>query len=225
MAPLKPVPNVLRIRLLFTIGGKPNQGIRFFSRWSGSTPSASSLTTLCGQIAVAAVTHLIPLIHPSTSLTEVIIEDLTSSTAATGSASGVNAGTRTGAQLPADVAFVSSYEIARRYRGGHPRSYLPFGVDTDLTTSQLWKLTAVTDFVAGLEAFFATVGTSSAGGTTIGAHVAISYFKGFTIRTRVPYRPQVLNTPRTTPLVTDVTSIAGRRGVGSFRKRRFKNAA
>lgn len=224
MAPLPPVANVLKARILFRIGSKPTQGVRQFYRWSGTAPTSATLNTLAQDLYNAIVTAgFATVASTKVKLTGTELIDLTSAMGATGSYEATTTGARAGVALPAADCFVSSYEITRRYRGGHPRSYWPLGTDLDETGPQLFKsasVTAFTTFVEDINTGF--VGTS-VGGTTVGNHVAIAYYEGFTAVMN-PLTGRYRNVPklRTTPLVTNVTSIIGRNYIGSFRRRRVK---
>lgn len=226
MPKLPDVSHVLRARLYFTIDGKPEQGVRHFYRWTGSTPTATALATLAHKLYTSFVAATIAAVmHATNVFTGVQLEDLTSTTGATGSFAGTTTGTLTGEGVPADACLVTSYEIPRRYRGGHPRSYWPFGNATTLFDPQRWT----TAFVASAQAKVTTgiagfVGQSS-GGCTIGAHCVPSYYEGFTVVIS-PTTGRARNIPklRTPVIVTNVTDIIAREYVGSFRKRRPKTS-
>jgi len=223
---LPDVANVLRCRILFTIAEKPTQGVRLFMRWAGTSPSAAALVALAEDLYNALVGATIATVMgTSTKLTEVILEDLTSATGNTGSYAHTTTGTRAGDALPADAAFVSSYEITRRYRGGHARSYWPFGTADDLTTRQTFKSASVTSFETVVADAIAAFTGHASGGCTIGVQVNVSYYEGFTVVTS-PTTGRARNVPklRDTPVVGTVLSITGRSYVGSFRRRRFKTS-
>lgn len=226
MPPLPDVSHVLRARLFFTLNGKPEQGVRQFYRWTGTTPTPTALATLAHKLYTAFVGETIAgAMYTSNKFVGVQLEDLTSTTGATGSFAGTTDGTLTGEPVPVDACFVSSFEIPRRYRGGHPRSYWPFGYAGNLTSEQEWSTAAVAAWQTLVtDAIAAFVGQSS-GGCTIGAHCVPSYYKGFTVVVS-PTTGRARNIPklRTTPIVTDVTDIIGRHYVGSFRRRRPKTS-
>lgn len=225
MTALPSVANVFRARILFSIGDKPDQGVRVFFRWSGSAPSAAAATTLAGDLFSTASLNLPAAMHPDNSITGVILEDLTSPTGAVGEASGTTPGTETGGPLGADTAFVASYEIPVRYRGGHPRSYWPLGTDTDVDTPQSWLGSSVTAFEAAVSGTIFGFTGVSAEGCNVGVQVAISYYEGF-MAVENPLTHRYRNVPqlRVTPEVYDVASITGRSYIGSQRRRRLKTS-
>lgn len=224
MPKLPDVSHVLRARLFFTIAGKEEQGVRTFWRWTGTAPSATALATLAHKLYTALVTAGIAgAMHESRNFTGVQLEDLTSTTGATGSFNGTTPGTLTGGGLPNEVCFVCSYEIPRRYRGGHPRTYLPFGEEEKLTTPTMWTPAAVLAWTTLLNTAYAAFTGESSAGCTIGAQCVPSYYDGFTVVIS-PTTGRARNIPklRTTPVVTDVTDLIGRDYIGSFRRRRPK---
>jgi hypothetical protein len=92
-----------------------------------------------------------------TTLTQVEVTDLTSSTSGQFTVDVSTPGTRAGSYLPASACVMVSYAVARRYRGGHPRTYLSVGVQGDLTDAQQWSsdflpviTTAWEDFITAL---------------------------------------------------------------------------
>ena len=226
MPPLPAVPQTLQARMFWTMAGKLEQGIRLFLGFSGTSPTPTILNNLATLfLAQAVVAGFAGLTHSTNVLTGAHLVDLTSSTGAEGGVETSIAGTRTGGALPVDAAFVTSYEIARRYRGGHPRTAWPFGVDSDLTTPQAWKPASVTTFETAVRGFLAGVVGLTNGGTTISSHVSVSQYHGFTpVTSPTTGRVRNVPNPRTPPLIQPVTAILGRDYVGSQRRRRFSTS-
>jgi len=115
-----------------------------------------------------------------TYLNEIVITDLTTPSSGQGTHSGATPGTRVGSFLPAGCATLLNFAIARRYRGGKPRLYLPYGTASDLTTSSAWS----TGYQAGITASWTTWQSdtlaAAPSGTTITSQVNVSYYEGFT---------------------------------------------
>jgi hypothetical protein len=86
--------------------------------------SASELGNLATAVRAAWVANVIPLQNPALTLTDVVCTDLTSDTGAEATVTGSTVGTSTGLASPANAAICWSWRIARRYRGGHPRTYI-----------------------------------------------------------------------------------------------------
>jgi hypothetical protein len=82
-----------------------------------------------------------------------------------------------GGILPAGTAALVSYPITRHYRGGHPRSYLPVGVESDLLTQTSWSAA----FVTAVRAAWAAVKAQlivGAGAFAPISQVNVSYYGG-----------------------------------------------
>jgi hypothetical protein len=218
--PLPSVPKVIRVDQLFDIGADLSALTRFFIQFAGVNPSDAELVTFATVINGFAAADFPAYLHPDNAVSTTECTDLTSPVGAYGLFTAHTVGSSAGAPLPADTAFVSSYEIARRYRGGHPRGYWPFGASGYLVTPQLWDPTSVADFLAAVNAFFASVVGAgwSLAGTLL--HVNVSYFSGFTVVVNpVTGRARNVPTKRASPLIDPVLTVVGRGRVGSQRRR------
>jgi hypothetical protein len=194
---------------------------RFFVSYSGSAPSASDLDTFCAALYADWITSMIGLSGATVELQGIEATDLTTVTSAQGSHFDGNAGTRTGHPVPIDAAVVTSYKISRRYRGGHPRGYWPFGVSEDLENAQKWGSAFADEVSASYTAWrdaLRTHGWSGAG--TLG-FVNVSYYQGWTIVNRgTP--PRAFNVPTLRgggPVVDGVETFQTRLKVGTQRRR------
>jgi hypothetical protein len=164
---------------------------------------------------------MVALMTSSVNITGIQSVDLTSPTGAVDTIAPTIVGTRAGGILPAEVAFVLSYEIARRYRGGHPRGYWPFGSDTDLFNPRVWQGTFPGVVVTAMNLFFGDVATAGAVFGTTYTHVNVSYYNGFLVVIN-PLTGRARNVSQLRgggPLVDGVTSIVGRTTPGAQRRR------
>jgi hypothetical protein len=156
---------------------------------------------------------------PAYELVQVKVEDLSSATAAVGEAEPTQTGTRTGSAIGIQVAAVLSEEIARRYRGGHPRLYFPFGTVTDLADEQQWtgafQAALSTSWIAFLTALAGDVWT---GGGTV-APINISYYEGFTNHTYPSGRVRPVPTLRSVPVVDPIVAVQTNPLIGTQRRR------
>ena len=221
MPALPAVYEVLRIALVGTLGGDTNVVNRFYINYTGPAGSASALATCCASIATAWNTDLASLFPTDYTLTAVYAEDLTSSTAPVADALVSHAGTRSGNALAAGQAAVVRNHIARRYRGGHPRTYLSCFTNTDLATAQTWQSASISALASGWSAFIAAtvsaVNTWCSGGPS--NHASVSFYEGFTNRTYPSGRIYPVPNVRTTPVVDPVTSYSVNPHIGSQRRR------
>lgn len=127
MPPLPDVPQVCKV----IISGQYHDA-KWINVWyvhySGAAPSAGDI----GNYLVALETPGIPVQYNAqmsvdNEVTGIECIDLTSPTSASNSIAISYFGSRSGDFTPASVAMVASLEVNRRYRGGHPRKYLPWG--------------------------------------------------------------------------------------------------
>lgn len=220
MPALPAVPKVLKVACIFSDGSNTDIVSRFYLQYSGTAPSAAELNTFCSDVKTAAASTLLHAVNQAYTLGRVHAIDLSSAIGAEGDWLGAETGLLTGDPLPSDVAQVCSYEIARRYRGGHPRGYWPMNQAGDLSDPQLWDTGVVSGNQTQFVNFFAdvlTVGWSGAGSLT---HVNVSYFHGFTVITDpITGRARNVPTVRGTPLVDAVTAYVARRHIGTQRRR------
>jgi hypothetical protein len=148
------------------------------------------------------------------------ITDLSSPSAGVGEWAGSHAGTRSGSILPVGVCVVLNKEIARRYRGGKPRQYLPYGTDSDLSGASRFTSAFTSDLVTAWDGFQGTLSGTAVGPATITNEVNVSYYDGFTVVTN-PSTGRARNKPtlRATPLVDSVLEYSASEVPGSQRRR------
>lgn len=220
MPPLPDVPSTLRVAISGSDAGNVDVATRFYIFYSGTAPTVTQLDAFCTSVASTWNTNLAGQSPTTFTLTGVEAIDLTSPTAAVGSAAVSHAGTRTGTALPLQDAAVISYTIARRYRGGHPRGYWRFGITTDLANSRTFNAANALSFQTNTAAFFAGVladGWTGAG--TLG-QVNVSYYEGFHLVTPPSGRTRAVPTLRVGGPISDaVTGYVGRTSIGTQRRR------
>lgn len=194
-------------------------------KYTGTAPAVTDLEYFLGVLKAECDSVIPPLCGPEIVLTGYIAEDLSADDAASAEISDDTPGTGETAALPAGLAVVSSYEISRRYRGGHPRSYWPIGLPSDIGTDQTWSSAAVTAFQSAIAGVLDSLPASTSGGTTISSHVNVSYYSGFTsVENPITHRYRNVPTLRATPTVDLVTSVVVRPYIGSMRRRRNKTS-
>lgn len=134
MPALPDVPGVIRFEVNFTVGTDAAALVRAYWSYTGGVPTPGDMAAFAGQLYSAYSGPGVALYHTDTTLDLVQCVDLSSSTGSTGEAAGPLVGTRAGESLGADVCALMNFSIGRRYRGGKPRMYLPYGVADDLLT-------------------------------------------------------------------------------------------
>jgi hypothetical protein len=192
---------------------------RLFFQYSGGQPSPSDCVTLSSELLTAMAGQLSQW-GSDVTLTTCTVTDLSIVSGAQGATTGSHHGGKTPGALSASTALLINYHISRRYRGGKPRSYLPWLVETDLQDRRNWSAAAVATAVTALQAFFSTAIGSVGGSTTLSQHVNVSYFSGFDVVTN-PITGRARNVPkrRSSPQVDTISSITGSQRPGSQRRR------
>lgn len=111
---------------------------------TGTSPTQADLDTMATALKTLWVSNLGECSHTSVSLTQVLVTNIASDTGLTGVwASTPVLGTIAGTAGPANLAGCISWKIARRYRGGHPRTYIPGISLTSVLDTRLFTTTYV----------------------------------------------------------------------------------
>jgi len=210
----------VRARLDYTQGDTFLAGSRFYLSYSGGTPTAGNCSTLATDIGNAWNTNLASLVTSEFGLAEVDVLDITTDTGASGQALVNFPGTRSGTGLPAQCAMNVEFGIARRYRGGKPRMFLPGGTQGDLLNPGKFGAAYIGDVQTGFAAFFAEIEALSIGSMGTLTHVNLSYYKGFTNLTNSSGRERAVPKYRDTAVVDTVNGYFPKAVIGSQRRRR-----
>lgn len=221
MPALPAVPNVIRAVFNLTIGADTSAMVRLYFAYSGSPPTSSDLNSIAGTFSSAWNTNLIS-IHPSqVVLTSVVLTDLNTLSGAGGINSTARTGTLAGTPLPASVAGMFGGQVARRYRGGKPRTFLPCGVTASTGNSQRWSGTFITTATTAINNFITACIGATSGATTISSHVNVSYYQGFTnVTSPTTGRARTVPKLRAGGPITDVvTTMALAPIIGTQRRR------
>lgn len=219
MPALPAVSKVIRVEYGFTIGEDLGALCREFFQYTGAGASGTDLATLCGNIGASFADQLAADMTADRILETVTITDLTSDTAPQAFAVVDVPGTNADTKLPASAAVLQSFEIDRRYRGGHPRTYWPFGGEADMQDAQTWTTDFVSVVGTDLAAHFAEWSADLVPGITTVAPVNVSYYAGFTVHEGTTGRARNVSTPRPVPVVDAITSYITRVGIAQIRRR------
>lgn len=220
--PAVPLPDTpcVRVRLIYNQETSKSAGNRFYLSYTGGPPTGADCATIASGIATAWNTNLASLVWDGNSLQEVDVLDIASDSGLSGQWTGSDSGSRSGAFLPDSVAFNIEFGIARRYRGGKPRIFFPFGVQGDLHDQSNWLNTFTPTVQTNVEAFFTACQALSSGSTSIANHVNLSYYKGFTNFLGPSGRERAVPTYRATALSDVIVGYSAKQLVGSQRRRR-----
>lgn len=217
MPALPNAANIIKAGFKMGLGTDVDAFVRLFLKYGGAT-TTSNMDALAAALAAAWNTWLAPVAPNQVTLTEVTTEDLTTNTSPGGSASVSHVGSLTGG-LSAAASVVISAEIARRYRGGHPRSYWPFGDESVLNSAQTWTSVFVGDVATAYAGFVNDIATSFPTGITYAGFWNVSYFSGFDNHTYPSGRVKAVPRVRSTPTLDLINSFVIRQSVGSQRRR------
>jgi hypothetical protein len=188
------VPSTLRIDLRHSEGGDPGIANRYFMGYTGAAPSDGDLVTYAAS---------------------------TSPSSGRGVWSGSHAGTRSGTAMPINACMLINFQLGRRYRGGKPRIYAPWGVTADLNTPEKWSSSFVSASTAAWIAFITNTSGVLAGGTSVAGQENVSYYAGVEPPITLPSgRVKQASKVRPGPIAPDpITSVAANPLVGSQRRR------
>lgn len=173
------VPSVLKVIWRQQVGDDAEVGTRLYFTYTGSAPSDATCLLIAEQMWLAYSNYLTPLLSSDNALQGVDVIDLTSSTAGAAEYLARSAGTASPADLTAATCLLVNASILRRYRGGKPRSYWPFGVAADLTNPSEWSTAFLTAAQTALDTFLAHCVAIVESGTTVAALVNVSFYESF----------------------------------------------
>jgi hypothetical protein len=220
------VPSVIRVQLKHTLGADLDVLSRLYFQYSGAAPTVGQLNTMCTTVGTNWNTTMAGQANPVCSLTEVLITDLSSPTSAQAAVAVSHAGTRTGQANPAATCVLLGFPIARRYRGGKPRVYLPYLNAGDLATDQTWGAGSLSTLVTDWATFTGDIETAIAVWGTSGIQVNVSYYESFTLVVN-PITGRGKNVAKLRvggPVVDTVTSIVANTRPASQRRRNLQRS-
>lgn len=219
MPALPPVTDVVRVDMAHTWDEDPHLTNRFYIDFTGGAPSEATMNQFATDVVNSWVSNLAPLCNELIHLVSVVTTDLTSDTANRGEQTVSHAGTRSGQNLTINDCAVMNFQIARRYRGGKPRLYGPWGVAGDLADSNTWGGSFITACEDAWTAFMAALVVDHAG-TSFEVQQNVSYYSGFaSVQNPVTKRWSNIPTPRTEAVHDDIISVSLSKYIGSQRRR------
>lgn len=142
MPPLPVVPSTIRFTLQYAWGGNSNILNRFFMKYT-NPPSGADMTTLCTKVGTSWNTRMAPLVPPQLELLEVGGDDLGSKTGTNVVVSVDHVGTNINGGLTTGACCIQSASVSVKYRGGHPRVYLPALSADHLADANTWSVSAI----------------------------------------------------------------------------------
>jgi hypothetical protein len=202
MPALAPINQCIKVSFKWTIGGDP--GATTITHWgtSASPVSASDLAAMASHINATAVSQWPGVMSAQVTLTEVIVQDMSSNTGAIGTSSTTLTGGLTGGETTGALCVLINHQVQTHYRGGHGRCYMPWGNGSVLATPQTWTSAFQTLCSSAWSSMKSqTIGYAAPGGVSITQFGVASYWSGGTwhqkpngnyIRVPTPKNPPVL---------------------------------
>jgi len=176
LGPLPDAPRCVKIRLIGQNNSVPWVNVMHM-QWNngGTIPTTGGLGTMATAIRTSWAANFAPLFCNTSSLTAVELTDVSSRTGNQSTDTTTVLGTSIQPAAPLQTAAVISWTIARRYRGGHPRTYFA-GVDTSrYTLGRTWTAAAITAYSAAAQTLRSTINGLTADGN-VWAMVNVSYY-------------------------------------------------
>lgn len=200
-----PVPSVVKFACRGTFGTATWVNL-FHARYFGATPLTADYNAMATAIGTRLNTDFYTQLSTGWALTGIDWVDLSSETSPQGTQAHAAAGDVAGATAGAGVACCVSWKIARRYRGGHPRTYFGGIVAANLATTKTFQPTFVTNMQNGALAFRTALNavTFSAGAGQWRL-VCVHYYRN--------------NALLVSPIVDDLTGAAVGSRIDSMRRR------
>lgn len=221
MPAMAPVPGVLKYRFFHVIGADTNATAHLFLR-TVTPPTQAQAQSAADAASSAWATNFAPLMAIQWSLREVTVTDLSSATGPVGINTTTHAGSRATPANPAGLCAILNIPVPRRYRGGKPRVYWPFGVSTDLATPQTWSTAFLTSANNAWVAFATAVIANLTTWAPSAGLVSVSYYSGHQWLPDQNGNYHRVPTPRATPLVDVVTANATFNTVLGSQRRRVR---
>jgi hypothetical protein len=192
----------------------------YFQYEAGSTVTDANMETwLQGVVDAYTTANIAQYKTSEETLVEVIGIDLSSATSAVGTYAASKAGTNSSPPLGGSICYLINYQISRRYRGGHPRTYLSgptteFQQDADTVAPA-----TVTALQSAWTTFLNAVEVLPVGSSTGSTHVNVSYYGTGTAVLAETGRYRTRSAMRELPVVDIINSCTVSSIWGSQRRR------
>lgn len=209
MAPKPPAVGVAKITWTFLCSGKNYTDSFYVSKAVEAPWTLPELNAAASTASAAWDAFLSPLASNTCSLVDSTAMDLSSDTGLVVSHAGIHAGTVADSPpLPLNAVARITWEVGRRYRGGHPGINVSGRVQSQLADERVFN---DADADALLNAMVETISTVVAACPTGSFQCALSYF--------------VAGAPRLVPVVYRVVGAEIQKRLCTLRKRLGKPAA
>lgn len=179
---LPPVVGVGRTTLQWAYGTDSNVATTLHWQMGSPVWTQADATTVAGAVMAAWVANLLAWQPSGATLQSVTALSLNTLAEQPGVAAASHVGTLSGYTLPADTCVLVNHKIARRYRGGRPRNYLPLGISTHLADPQHWDSVHLADYQSAWNAFVTACTSGGTGAAAMEHLVNVSYYQAKVLR-------------------------------------------
>ena len=169
--------NTVRISFKFDFNG-PIGGFRVHLGYDDGPPDDATGDAIASKATGQWDVHCAGLCAVGLNLVSVNVRDLASKTGVDRTDTTGSNGTRAGAPLDVSACMLVNYKIRRQYRGGKPRSYIPWGTFNDLQNSRRWSQ-AFLDECGSHWAQWESVMKGQTGNVSLGGFVNVPYYHDF----------------------------------------------
>lgn len=199
------VPGVVKARVIGNSNGVPWNNIWYLG-YTGTPPDDVTCSNIAAAMYAPYVSAGSLLAHwnSQTQIEACEVEDLSSTSGGVGVHASTQSGAIVGDYPDAADSLLCKLFIARRYRGGHPRKYLPPLDPTYASDEQHWTLGILTGMATAMGTAFTSSVFIAFGSTSVTGLVNVSFYAGFTNYTKPSGRAAVRSNVRGTPLVDAV---------------------
>lgn len=216
------VPDVMRFRISGTLSNLAAWGVRFYTGYTGGTPTVANMLTLCEAVGSQWNTDIMTFFYIGCFTTEIDGIDLSATDGAGNTADVSYAGSSDTSPTPNQVAANVKFDISRRYRGGKPKMYIP-GIDNQFVEDEShWKVSFANGMGAAMNAFNDGIKAIFADAITLTGIVNVSFYEGFTsVENPVTHRWRNIPTYREVALVDPVGGFTVDQVFGTQKRRRL----
>jgi hypothetical protein len=219
-APPLPETPCVRVRLDYLQSDAFDAGSRFFLSYAGASPTGANCIALATAIATAWSDNVASSVSSAVSLKEVDVLDIASNAGLSGQWTGTDPGTGGATQIASQVAGNVEFGIARRYRGGKPRMFVPGPPTEAVLDAGHFSPDYIANLNTGIAGFFTAIEALDIGAMGALAHVNLSYYDGFTNITNSSGRTRAVPKYRPTALVEAIVGYSTKAVYGSQKRRR-----
>lgn len=213
---------MIKFRITGTLANDAAWGVGLYTGYSGGTPSPADMLYFCEGIVSAWDTYVGPFISSSVHTLACDGIDLSSDDGAGNTADVDVAGSGDATSVDNQIAGIVKFDIARRYRGGKPKMYLP-GLGADLQEDgSHWTDAAVNDIGSAFTSMAGIIDEISTAGIALIGIVNVSRYQGFTaVENPITHRWRNIPTYRSDPLVDLVGGFTMDPLMGTQKRRRL----